>query len=167
MLGAGLPGMPRKSILIVEDNEDDVVLLRRAFSSAKINHPVHVVEDGCKATDYLEGKGQFADREKFPFPSLVLLDMKLPRKSGQEVLQCIRATAEWSDVAVTVLVASGHDHDIENALAIGASGYLVKPPKAADLVDLAQSEKLHWLQFGKGNSAAEAGPSDGRANGLR
>lgn len=147
--------MPRKSILIVEDNEDDVVLLRRAFNSAEINNPVHVVQDGCSATDYLEGKGRFADREKFPFPSLVLLDLKLPRKSGQEVLQCIRATAEWSGVDVTVLVASGHDNDIETALANGASGYLVKPPKAADLIDLAQSQNLQWLQFGKGKSEAE------------
>ena len=148
--------MPRKSILIVEDNEDDVVLLRRAFNSAEINHPVHVVQDGCSATDYLEGKGHFGDREKFPFPSLILLDLKLPRKSGQEVLQCIRATAEWSEVEVTVLVASGHDNDIETALANGASGYLVKPPRAADLIDLAQSKNLQWLQFGKGKSEAKS-----------
>ena len=73
----------RRAILLVEDNEDDVFLMKRALKSAGITNPLQVVEDGQRAVDYLAGKGQFSDREKYPFPAIMFLDLKLPMKHGK------------------------------------------------------------------------------------
>jgi CheY-like chemotaxis protein len=134
-----------RSILLVEDNEDDVFLMRRAFQEAGLTNPLHVVEDGQRAIDYLAGEGPFSNRDEFPLPSLVLLDWKLPRRSGQEVLAWIRARAEFDPVLVVVLTSSSEERDVLSAYSRKANSYLVKPPTAEELLELLKSFRSYWI----------------------
>lgn len=137
-------------ILLVEDNEDDAFLLTRALKTAEIDNPVHVVTDGEQALEYLKGGGPFADRTLYPLPSLVLLDLKLPRISGFEVLQWIQNETSLPQLVVVVLSSSGETRDINMAYRFGARSYLIKPPSAGSFVDLAKGLKLYWLQLNEG-----------------
>jgi len=136
-----------KNILLVEDNEDDAYLMTRALRTAEIDSPVHVVTDGEQAVNYLKGSGRFADRAEFPLPGLVLLDLKLPRVSGFEVLEWIQKESSLPQLVVVVLSSSGETRDVNMAYRFGARSYLVKPPTAASFVDLAKGLKLYWLQL--------------------
>lgn len=115
-------------ILLVEDNEDDVFLMRRALRSAKLSVSLHVVADGQQALDYLDGVGKFTDRALFPLPELVLLDLKLPYVHGFEVLGWIRQQPSFKNLAVVVLTSSPEEADLQKALDLGATTYLVKSP---------------------------------------
>ena len=121
----------RLPILVVEDNDDDIFILRRAFKDAHLNNPVHVVSDGEEAVDFLAGKGKFANRSQYPFPVLVLLDLKLPLKSGLEVLEWLQGQPFSSAVNVIVLTSSAEERDITKAYHLGARSYLTKPPTAS------------------------------------
>lgn len=121
------------TILLVEDNDDDVFIFKRAYKQAQLTHQVQVVTDGQEALDYLEGKGAFADREKYPLPFLVLLDLKLPLKHGLEVLQTIRQHPRLSGLCVVVLTSSAEARDILRAQELGAQAFLVKPPAGPTL----------------------------------
>jgi CheY-like chemotaxis protein len=136
-----------KPILLVEDNDDDAFLLTRALRTADIQDPVHVLTDGEQALEYLKGAGKYGDRLEFPLPSLILLDLKLPRVSGFEVLEWIQKDATLPPLVVVVLSSSGETRDINMAYRFGARSYLVKPPTAASFVDLANGLKLYWLQL--------------------
>ncbi len=125
-----------QTLLLVEDNEDDVFIFKRAYRQAQVGHPLQVVNDGEEAYDYLTGGGGFADRAKHPLPFLVLLDLKLPFKSGLEVLEAIRATPELERLCVVVLTSSAEERDIARARELGAQAYLVKPPTAAILQEI-------------------------------
>ena len=138
-----------QAILLVEDSEDDVFLMRRALKGAKIKNPLVVVEDGQQAVEYLAGTGDFADREKYPFPAVVFLDLKLPMKSGLEVLEWIRKQAGLENLVVLVLTSSSEPSDLKRAYALGANSYLVKPPTADQLLDLANAFKWYWLEFNR------------------
>ena len=135
------------ALLLVEDNEDDVFLMRRALKQAEIHNPLYVVADGEQAVDYLAGNGEFNDREQYPFPALVFLDLKLPFKSGHDVLAWIRHEAELVELVVVVLTSSDETSDIDRAYKLGANSYLVKPPSLIQLRDLAKSFKWYWLQY--------------------
>jgi CheY-like chemotaxis protein len=126
-----------QSLLLVEDNEHDVFLMKRALKQAEIHNPLYVVGDGEQAIDYLSGNGEFSDRESYPFPALVFLDIKLPLKSGHDVLAWIRHEAGMSELVV----------DINRAYKLGANSYLVKPPSLVQLRDLVKSFKWYWLQY--------------------
>src|SRR5688572_4680933 len=93
-------------LLLVEDNEDDVFIMKRALEGAGVKNPLFVVEDGRQAIDYLQGTGKFADRQLFPLPALVFLDLKLPYVSGFEVLTWIREQPLLSSVVIVVLTSS-------------------------------------------------------------
>ena len=121
------------TILLVEDNDDDVFIFRRAYRQAQLPHAVQSASDGKEAVEYLQGEGRFADRAAFPLPFLVLLDLKLPVKNGLEVLQAIRARPELARVSVIVLTSSAEERDIARARELGARAFLVKPPKPATL----------------------------------
>ena len=137
------------AILLVEDNEDDVFLMRRALKSAGILNPLSVVEDGQQALDYLAGAGAYADRVKHPMPAIVFLDLKLPIKRGLEVLEWIRAQAELENLVVVVLTSSNEPSDLREAYRLGANSYVVKPPTSEQLLDLARAFKWYWLEFNR------------------
>jgi len=116
------------TILLVEDNHDDVFLMQRALKKAAIANPIQVVNDGGSAIDYLAGKGRFAVRDKFPLPGLIFLDLKLPYFDGFEVLQWIQTQPALNRIIVVILSSSGESRDRERATALGVRSYLVKPP---------------------------------------
>ena len=116
------------TILLVEDDSNDVLLLQRAFRRAGLTHALQVVSDGDQAVAYLGGQGQFNDRGKHPLPSLVLLDLKLPRRSGLEVLGWIRdQKPEVKNLPVIVLTSSRLSEDVDRAYSLGANSYMAKP----------------------------------------
>jgi CheY-like chemotaxis protein len=122
-----------RTILLVEDNEDDAFIFSRAYRLAKLPHPVQTTTDGNEALDYLFGEGEYADRAKYPLPFLVFLDLKLPLKPGHEVLQAIRAEPALADLSVVVLTSSAEARDVTRAQEHGALAFLVKPPTAQHL----------------------------------
>ena len=136
-----------RSILLVEDNEDDVFLMKRALKGANVVNPLHVVEDGQEAVDYLGGAGKFADRESYPLPAVVFLDLKLPFISGHDVLAWIRRQKDLESLVVIVLTSSNEASDLTRCYALGANSYLVKPPTPEQLEDLAKAFKWYWLEY--------------------
>ena len=135
------------AILLVEDNEDDVFLMTRALKSAGILNKLYVVEDGQQAIDYLSGTGKYSDRTNHPFPVIVFLDLKLPIKRGLDVLAWIKTRPEFETLVVVVLTSSNEPFDLKEAYRLGAKSYVVKPPTAAQLLDLAKAFKWYWLEF--------------------
>lgn len=135
----------RYPILLAEDDENDVLLLRRAFRGAGLPEPELVVSDGEEAIAYLEGRGEYGDRERFPLPALLLLDLKLPRRSGFEVLQWVRARAGITRLPVVVLTSSRQQTDIERAYDLHANSYLVKPATLDALKEMVRALDLYWL----------------------
>jgi CheY-like chemotaxis protein len=139
-----LPGLP--CILLVEDNPDDVLLTQRAVRKAGLQVSLCVVNDGDEAVAYLEGTGQYHDRRTWPHPSVILLDLKLPKRSGLEVLRWIRHRPELAGIPVVVLTSSTEDEDIKQAYEAGANSYLQKPVVFTGLVQLLGMLDLYWLQ---------------------
>ncbi len=137
--------MTKPVILIVEDDPNDVLLLQRAFKKANIVVPLQTVGHGDDAVAYLAGDGQYADREQYPAPILVLLDLKLPRRSGLEVLEWIRAQSGLRRLPVVVLTSSKEADDINKAYDLGANSYLVKPVGFDSLLALVKSLQMYWL----------------------
>jgi CheY-like chemotaxis protein len=140
------------AILLVEDNEDDVFLMQRALKEAAISNPLRIVEDGQEAVDYLSGAAKFSDRSRYPLPAIIFLDLKLPLKSGHEVLTWIRSQPPFQSTVVVVLTSSDEPTDVARAYQIGANSYLVKPPTAEQLLDMAKSFKWYWLEFNRFDS---------------
>ncbi|HZM04776.1 MAG TPA: response regulator [Candidatus Saccharimonadales bacterium] len=136
-------------ILLVEDEANDVFFMKHAFKLAGILNPMQVAQDGQEAMDFLAGDGGFADRNRFPLPSLVLLDLKLPRVMGLDVLQWMRGQAELRTVIVIVLTSSGLGPDIDRAYELGANAYLVKPSSHDDLREIAIQIKQFWLELNR------------------
>ena len=136
-----------RAILLVEDNEDDVFLMKRALKEAQVANPLYIVEDGQQAVDYLRGEGEFADRARYPFPAIVFLDLKLPLKSGHQVLEWIRAQPGLASLVVVVLTSSDEPSDVAKSYKLGANSYLVKPPTCEQLTDMAKCFKWYWLEY--------------------
>ena len=126
------------TVLLVEDNPDDVFLMQRVFKKARIEAQLLVVTDGKQAVSYLEGSGEYHDRQIYPLPGLVFLDLKLPFLHGFVVLAWIRKQAHLSEVHVIILTSSMEDQDREKAAALGAP-YLVKPPTPTMLFEAIRS----------------------------
>ena len=136
-----------RAILLVEDNEDDLFLMKRALRSARIVNPVLVAETGQEAMDYLGGAGKFADRDSYPIPAVVFIDLKLPFVFGHEVLAWIRRQKEFESLVVIVLTSSNEASDLNRCYSLGANSYLVKPPTAEQLEALAKAFKWPWLEY--------------------
>ncbi len=126
----------KKTILIVEDTEDDVFFLKRALRDSGIDHTLNVVVDGQQALDYFQGKGDYSDRLKHPLPFLVLLDLKLPYVMGLDVLKWIREQPEFNTTTVVVLTSSQQDRDMEETIRLGGNAYLIKPPTRVKLLEM-------------------------------
>jgi CheY-like chemotaxis protein len=136
------------TILLVEDDANDVLLVQRAFRKLNVVHPIQVVNDGEQATAYLLGEGQFANRDQYPFPVLMLLDLKLPRKAGLEVLAWLRSqTTVIRRLPVVVLTSSKQAVDINRAYDLGANSYLVKPGEFEGLLQLVKNVDQYWFNL--------------------
>ncbi len=133
-----------KAILHVEDDDDAVFLFQHAMSEVAAGCSIRAVSDGQMAIDYIEGKGKFCDRQAFPMPWLVLLDLKLPRVPGLDVLKWIRYEAR-STVPVVILSSSQHTEDIATAYKLGANAYLVKPSDLRQLLEMAKMIQGFWI----------------------
>ena len=133
-------------VLYAEDDENDAFLMQRAFRQAGVINTLHIVSSGSAAIEYLNGSGEFANREKFPLPALVLLDLKLGGESGFEVLTWIRARPSTVSVPVVVVTSSNQDSDMQLAYRTGANGYLIKPGKPDGLLEMVRGIKDYWLE---------------------
>lgn len=149
----GFPGsfiMPDQAvILLAEDLEDDVLLIRRAFRKGGINNPLQVVRDGEEAISYLKGEGKYANRAEFPLPDLLLLDLKMPHKDGFEVLLWIREQPGLKSLRVVVLTSSEDLHEVNYAYELGANSFLVKPLEFENFVETSMFLKQYWLVMNK------------------
>ena len=134
------------TILVAEDNDDDIFALRRALKKAGVANPVQVVTDGQKAVDYLAGNGEFADRERHPLPFILFLDLKLPYVDGFDVLSWMRQQPSLNPVVVVILTGSDETKDHQRAYALGARSYLVKPPTASDIIQFMDSMQSYWTR---------------------
>ena len=141
--------MRNKHILHVEDDENDIFFLKHAFDKAGILSPMHIAKDGQQAVDYLAGVGKFSDRSSHPLPWLIILDLKLPRKSGIEVLKWLRADSGLPILPVLILSSSGQSDDVDQAYALGANCFVVKPSSVSERVRLAGTIKEFWLGFNR------------------
>lgn len=141
---------PTPPILLVEDGPDDIFFMQEAFMKLEHGGPVQVVTDGLQAVRYLEGKGDYADRARFPLPGLVLLDLKLPKLTGLEVLAWKRDRAELAGIPVLVLTSSAEHRDVQRAYELGAFSYHVKPVDFQRLIGLAADIRRFWLDWVEG-----------------
>ena len=132
-------------ILLAEDDPNDVLLIQRAFQRNHVANPVQVVRDGEEALAYLSGQAPFADRERHPLPVLMLMDLKMPRKSGLEVLEWVRRQPGLKRLPIIVLTSSNQSPDINRAYELGANSYLVKPAGFDSLLDLVKNLDMYWL----------------------
>jgi CheY-like chemotaxis protein len=140
-------------ILLAEDDENDVVLIQRAFQKAGMRNALKVVRDGGQAIDYLSGRGNYADRERYPIPFLLLLDLKMPGTDGFEVLQWLRTEPELRRLLVVVLTSSHLQSDVDRAYELGANSYLVKPVSSGEMVHLVQRFEAYWTEINRTPSA--------------
>ena len=137
--------MLHQTILLAEDNSTDALMVQRAFKKAHLMNPVQVVDDGDKAVAYLSGQGPYADRETYPLPMLLLLDLKLPRRSGLEVLEWLRGQEGLKRLPVVVLTSSKESADVNRAYDLGANSYLVKPVDFDPLLEMVKTLGLYWV----------------------
>jgi CheY-like chemotaxis protein len=137
----------RQTILLVEDDENDVFFFERAMKLAGLSNPLRVAQDGRQAIDYLMGAGVYADRAEFPLPSLVLLDLKLPRVRGLDVLKWIRGQTQFQAIIVIVFTSSALASDIDKAYRLGANSYMVKPSDPLELREMLGVIKQYWLDL--------------------
>lgn len=137
--------MAQKEILLVEDNPDDVELTRLAFEEAQVANRMIVAKDGAEALDYLFARGSHAGRNPNELPSIVLLDLNLPKLDGREVLQAIRAEPATRDLPVVVLTTSAEPFDVEASYALGVNSYIQKPVDFEQFVAAVRQVGLYWL----------------------
>ena len=132
----------QSKFLLVEDNEDDVFFMERAFQQAGVHNPLHVVKNGEEAIEYLSGQNQFSDRQEHPLPDLIFLDLKMPGVNGFEVLKWMRAQSV--NIPVAILTSSPEDIDRERARELGAECYLLKPPTKEMVLDCFKQFELTY-----------------------
>jgi CheY-like chemotaxis protein len=137
--------MKEKIILLVEDNPDDVKLTMRALAKSRIMNGIVVAEDGIEALDYLRGKGKFAARDTSIMPQVILLDLKMPKMDGLEVLQCIRAEEKTRLLPVVILTTSREEKDLVESYKLGANSYVRKPVDFNQFVEAVRQLGLYWM----------------------
>lgn len=139
--------MQDRTILVADDDENEVQLLRRAFSRAGSEAALQFVSDGEQALAYLKGEHPYSNRNVFPFPDLLLLDLKMPRMNGLEVLEAVRGHPLLKRLPVVVLTVSDRSKDIALAIEAGANSVLTKPRGSRDLANLARAVQEYWLKW--------------------
>jgi CheY-like chemotaxis protein len=150
------------TVLLVEDDLNDIFLVKRAFKRARIMNPLQVVTDGEEAIRYLKGEGRYADRKVFPLPKLVVMDIKMPRRSGFDVLEWLKAGAQpLRRIPVVIVSSSGQSADINRAYELGANAYMIKPVDYRAVEALFQSITHYWgLECAKPELETEKAASD-------
>lgn len=137
--------MTKTSILLVEDNEDDVQLTLRAFKKNKLANEIHVVTDGAEALEFLFRTGRYQSRDSADDPHVVLLDLKLPKVDGLEVLRRIRSDPGTRLLPVVVLTSSNEERDLVESYRMGANSYVRKPVDFQEFTEAAQQLGLYWM----------------------
>ena len=133
------------TILLVEDNRDDELLTLRAFQKNRIVNPIAAVHDGQEALDYLFASGSYAERDKDDLPVIILLDLKLPKVNGLEVLREIRSNERTRVIPVIILTTSAEDEDVIGSYALGANSYIRKPVDFTEFVEAVRTLGNYWL----------------------
>jgi CheY-like chemotaxis protein len=131
-------------VLLVEDDLNDIFLVKRAFKMARLETPLQVVTDGEDAIRYLKGEGKFADRETYPLPHLVVMDIKMPRRTGFEVLEWIKTDGTLRRIPVIIVSSSDRPQDVNRAYELGANAYMVKPVDFLEVEHLFESITHYW-----------------------
>jgi CheY-like chemotaxis protein len=132
------------TILLVDDDENDVLLVKMAFQKNKILNPVHWAKDGLEAVAYLNGEGAYANRTLHPFPEVMILDLKMPRMNGLELLSWIREHPQYRVIPTIIMSASRLDTDIEKAYGLGANTYMIKPSSLDELAKMVKAAHEYW-----------------------
>lgn len=133
------------TILIVEDDPNDQLLIQQAFRANGVTGALSVVADGVEAIAYLKGEGQYADREKFPYPTFIMTDLKMPRSDGFNVLEHLKGNPEWAIIPTVVFTASGDLDDIKKSYMLGASSYHIKPNNYPQLREQLKVLHDYWM----------------------
>ena len=131
-------------ILLVEDDENDVILVRKAIETGGAGHTVQAVTDGEQAIRYLQGIDEYADRERYPVPNVVLSDLKMPRMTGFELLRWLRANPKYSVIPTIIYSNSALESDVREAYRLGANSYIAKPPSLGALVETLRAIYEYW-----------------------
>lgn len=137
--------LDRATVLLAEDDSDDVLLTQIAFERARLANPLQIVRDGEEAISYLDGKGKYSNRLLYPLPILLLLDLKMPKFNGFQVLAWLKAQPRLHALPVAVMTSSDQDPDVTRAYKLGADSYLIKPPNAEALLALVQRLHAYWM----------------------
>jgi CheY-like chemotaxis protein len=132
------------TVLLVEDDLNDIFLVKRAFKMAQLPTPLQVVTDGQEAISYVRGEGKYADRETYPLPHLIVMDIKMPRKDGFEVLEWVKSSATLRRIPVVIVSASGNPSDINRSYELGANAYMIKPVNFRAVERLFSSITHYW-----------------------
>ena len=138
--------LEKHTFLMVDDSETSLFLMHEAFKRAKCNHPVQEVHNGEEAIAYLNGDGSYSDRNMFPLPTVMLLDLNMPKKNGFDVLAWVRAQPGLKRLAIIILTASIRSEDVERAFDLGATSFLVKPLSLEELVAMMRCLS-DWIQI--------------------
>jgi len=141
--------LDREVILLVEDDANDATLIQRAFHKAGLRSNLKLVRDGEQAIQYLSGQDGYGDRDKFPVPFLVLLDLKMPGMNGFDVLEWLRREPSLKRLLVVVLTSSNLQSDVDRAYELGANSYLVKPVEFDEMVALIQRFEAYWAEINR------------------
>jgi CheY-like chemotaxis protein len=145
----------QKTILLVDDSPDNLALMRHACARANCSHPLQEASNGEEAIAYLKGEEPYSDRNKFPLPIVMLLDLNMPKKNGYDVLTWVRAQPKLKRLAIVILTASMRNEDVERAYYLGASAFLVKPGTLEALTDMMRCV-CDWVRINHFPPTAEA-----------
>ena len=134
-------------ILFVEDSVDDAILTIRAFAKSGLRHKLLHVKDGVAALDFIYCRGEFSGRSNIEFPKLILLDLKMPKVSGMQVLKQVKSDPIYKSIPVVMLTSSSEEPDVEECFALGANSYIVKPVDSDNFTKAVKEIGLYWMML--------------------
>lgn len=134
------------TILMAEDDEDDCMLTREALAESQLSHELYIVRDGEELMDYLYQRGSYTAKSSAPRPSLILLDLNMPKKDGREALKEIKADANLKQIPIVVLTTSKAEEDIYSSYDLGANSFIIKPTTFASLVEVMRTIGKYWFE---------------------